>query len=112
MLVEAWGRPIRVRLPLIGAFQAMNVMTAAGLAIASGEEPDAVFGVLRDLTGVRGRMQLAGIRNNGAPVYVDYAAFTPDALETALRALRPHVLGPACMSSSARAGTGTGASGP
>jgi len=92
VLVEAWGRPIRVRLPLIGAFQAMNVMTAAGLAIAAGEEPDAVFGVLGDLTGVRGRMQLAGIRNNGAPVYVDYA-HTPDALETALRALRPHVLG-------------------
>src|SRR6056297_3822712 len=92
VLVEAWGRPIRVRLPLIGAFQAMNVMTAAGLAIASGEEPDAVFGVLGELRGVRGRMQLAGIRNNGAPVYVDYA-HTPDALEAALRALRPHVLG-------------------
>jgi UDP-N-acetylmuramoyl-L-alanyl-D-glutamate--2,6-diaminopimelate ligase len=92
VLVEAWGRPIRVRLPLIGAFQAMNVMTAAGLVIASGEEPDAVFGVLEDLRGVRGRMQLAGVRTNGAPVYVDYA-HTPDALETALKALRPHVLG-------------------
>jgi UDP-N-acetylmuramoyl-L-alanyl-D-glutamate--2,6-diaminopimelate ligase len=41
---------------------------------------------------VRGRMQLAGVRDNGAPVYVDYA-HTPDALETALKALRPHVLG-------------------
>jgi UDP-N-acetylmuramoyl-L-alanyl-D-glutamate--2,6-diaminopimelate ligase len=92
VLVEAWGKPIRVRLPLIGAFQAMNVMTAAGLVIASGEEPDAVFGVLPELTGVRGRMQLAGVRDNGAPVYVDYA-HTPDALETALKALRPHVLG-------------------
>jgi UDP-N-acetylmuramoyl-L-alanyl-D-glutamate--2,6-diaminopimelate ligase len=92
VLVQAWGKPIRVRLPLIGAFQAMNVMTAAGLAIASGDEPDAVFGVLPELTGVRGRMQLAGVRDNGAPVYVDYA-HTPDALETALKALRPHVLG-------------------
>lgn len=92
ILVEAWGRPIRVRLPLIGAFQAMNVVTAAGLAIAAGDEPDAVFGVLEELRGVRGRMQLAGIRDNGAPVYVDYA-HTPGALETALKALRPHVLG-------------------
>jgi UDP-N-acetylmuramoyl-L-alanyl-D-glutamate--2,6-diaminopimelate ligase len=92
VLVEAWGKPIRVRLPLIGAFQAMNVMTAAGLVIAAGEEPDAVFAVLPELKGVRGRMQLAGVRDNGAPVYVDYA-HTPDALETALKALRPHVLG-------------------
>jgi UDP-N-acetylmuramoyl-L-alanyl-D-glutamate--2,6-diaminopimelate ligase len=92
VLVEAWGKPTRVRLPLIGAFQAMNVMTAAGLVIAAGEEPDAVFSVLQDLKGVRGRMQLAGIRTNGAPVYVDYA-HTPDALDTALKALRPHVLG-------------------
>jgi UDP-N-acetylmuramoyl-L-alanyl-D-glutamate--2,6-diaminopimelate ligase len=92
VLVEAWGKPIRVRLPLIGAFQAMNVVTAAGLVIAAGEEPDAVFAALPELSGVRGRMQLAGVRDNGAPVYVDYA-HTPDALETALKALRPHVLG-------------------
>jgi UDP-N-acetylmuramoyl-L-alanyl-D-glutamate--2,6-diaminopimelate ligase len=92
LLVQAWGKPVRLRLPLIGAFQAMNVMTAAGLVIAAGEEPEAVFSVLPQLRGVRGRMQLAGQRDNGAPVYVDYA-HTPDALENALKALRPHVLG-------------------
>ena len=86
------GQPVQTRLPLIGAFQAMNVLTAAGLAIAGGEDPDAVFAVLPRLTGVRGRMQLAGRRAHGAPVFVDYA-HTPDALETALKALRPHVLG-------------------
>lgn len=86
------GRPVQARLPLIGAFQAMNVLTAAGLVIAAGEDPEAVFSVLPRLTGVRGRMQLAGRRANGAPVFVDYA-HTPDALETALKALRPHVLG-------------------
>jgi UDP-N-acetylmuramoyl-L-alanyl-D-glutamate--2,6-diaminopimelate ligase len=37
-------------------------------------------------------MQLAATRKNGAAVYVDYA-HTPDAVETALKALRPHVLG-------------------
>ncbi|MDG4647697.1 UDP-N-acetylmuramoyl-L-alanyl-D-glutamate--2,6-diaminopimelate ligase [Roseibacterium sp. SDUM158017] len=92
LLVQAWGRPVRLRLPLIGAFQAMNVLTAAALVIASGEDPEAVFGALPQLKGVRGRMQLAGVRVNGAPVYVDYA-HTPDALENALKALRPHVLG-------------------
>ena len=65
---------------------------AAGLAIAAGDAPEAVLGVLPRLTGVRGRMQLAATRRNGAAVYVDYA-HTPDALETALRALRPHVMG-------------------
>ena len=86
------GRTPFVTLALIGGFQAENVALAAGLVIASGEEPAAVFGVLHRLTGVRGRMQLAATRVNGAAVFVDYA-HTPDAIATALRALRPHVMG-------------------
>ena len=86
------GRAFQTRLQLIGAFQAENVAVAAGLAIAAGEAPEAVLGALPRLTGVRGRMQLAATRKNGAAVYVDYA-HTPDAIETALRALRPHVMG-------------------
>lgn len=86
------GHAQTVRLGLIGAFQAMNVLTAAGLAIACGAPADRVFGVLGDLRGVRGRMQLAATRQNGAPVFVDYS-HTPDSLETALKALRPHVMG-------------------
>ncbi|MFO1203442.1 MAG: UDP-N-acetylmuramoyl-L-alanyl-D-glutamate--2,6-diaminopimelate ligase [Tabrizicola sp.] len=86
------GRAFQTRLNLIGAFQAENVAVAAGLAIAAGDAPEAVLGVLPRLTGVRGRMQLAATRKNGAAVYVDYA-HTPDAIETALRALRPHVMG-------------------
>ncbi|MEM9058859.1 MAG: UDP-N-acetylmuramoyl-L-alanyl-D-glutamate--2,6-diaminopimelate ligase [Pseudomonadota bacterium] len=79
-------------LPLIGDFQADNVLLAAGLAIATGNRPDEVFATLPHLSGVRGRMELAGRRANGAAVYVDYA-HTPDALRTALAALRPHVSG-------------------
>ncbi|MEL7206477.1 MAG: cyanophycin synthetase, partial [Pseudomonadota bacterium] len=41
---------------------------------------------------VRGRMELAARRFNGASVFVDYS-HTPDAVATALRALRPHVMG-------------------
>ena len=37
-------------------------------------------------------MQLAATRKNGASVFVDYA-HTPDAIATALKALRPHVMG-------------------
>lgn len=86
------GQPHLVRLNLIGGFQAENVAVAAGLAIAAGDDPLAVFGTLPKLQGVRGRMQLAATRSNGAAVFVDYA-HTPDAVETALKALRPHVMG-------------------
>ncbi|MCL7464392.1 UDP-N-acetylmuramoyl-L-alanyl-D-glutamate--2,6-diaminopimelate ligase [Phaeovulum sp. NW3] len=81
-----------VRLNLIGGFQAMNVLTAAALAIGAGADAAAVLAALPRLTTVRGRMQLAATRDNGAAVFVDYA-HTPDAVETALRALRPHVMG-------------------
>lgn len=89
----AWkGQPQQVRLNLIGGFQAENVAVAACLAIGAGTPPGDVFRVLPQLSGVRGRMQLAATRRNGAAVYVDYA-HTPDAIATALKALRPHVMG-------------------
>lgn len=89
----AWeGRPYQVRLDLIGGFQAENVALAAGLAIGAGAPVGEVMAALPHLTGVRGRMQLAGRRKNGASVFVDYA-HTPDAIATALAALRPHVMG-------------------
>jgi len=86
------GKAELVRLNLIGGFQAGNVLLAAGLAIACGADPAAVFAALPGLETVRGRMELAAKRTNGASVFVDYA-HTPDALETALKALRPHVMG-------------------
>lgn len=86
------GKVQHCRLPLIGGFQAENVLLAAGLVIACGADPQAVFDTLPHLGTVRGRMQLAATRQNGAAVFVDYA-HTPDAVETALKALRPHVMG-------------------
>ncbi|MGH1368729.1 MAG: UDP-N-acetylmuramoyl-L-alanyl-D-glutamate--2,6-diaminopimelate ligase [Maritimibacter sp.] len=80
------------RLDLIGGFQAENVLLAAGLAIAGGCGPVQVFGALEHLGTVRGRMQHVVTRSNGAAVFVDYA-HTPDAIATALTALRPHVMG-------------------
>ena len=89
----AWdGRPHQVRLGLIGGFQAENVLMAAALTIAAGDESERVFATLPRLQTVRGRMQHVATRTNGAPVFVDYA-HTPDAVATALAALRPHVLG-------------------
>ncbi len=89
----AYGGDIhQTRLELIGGFQASNVMMAAGLVIAAGADARDVFETLPMLTTVRGRMQKAAVRENGAAVFVDYA-HTPDALETALKAMRPHVMG-------------------
>ncbi|MEV8467730.1 UDP-N-acetylmuramoyl-L-alanyl-D-glutamate--2,6-diaminopimelate ligase [Fluviibacterium sp. DFM31] len=86
------GRPRMARLNLIGGFQAANALLAAGLVIAAGEDPDDVFTTLDRLQTVRGRMQHVASRENGGAIFVDYA-HTPDAIATALTALRPHVLG-------------------
>ncbi len=86
------GKTFQTRLNLIGGFQAENILLACGLVIAAGDEPERVFETLPHLTTVRGRMQLAATRDNGAAVFVDYA-HTPDAVATALKALRPHVMG-------------------
>ncbi|WP_289082246.1 UDP-N-acetylmuramoyl-L-alanyl-D-glutamate--2,6-diaminopimelate ligase [uncultured Sulfitobacter sp.] len=86
------GKTYQKRLNLIGGFQADNVLLAAGLVIACGADPAHVFDTLPHLTTVRGRMQLAATRDNGGAVFVDYA-HTPDAIATALQAMRPHVMG-------------------
>ena len=86
------GRFFAAELNLAGGFQGMNALTAAALLIGSGEDADAVFGKLSRIVAVRGRMELAVRRMDGSPVFVDYA-HTPDALETTLKAVRPHVLG-------------------
>jgi UDP-N-acetylmuramoyl-L-alanyl-D-glutamate--2,6-diaminopimelate ligase len=88
LMVEHAGRRRRLRLPLVGAFQIENALVAAGLAIATGSDPDRVFAALASLKGAKGRLDLVGERN-GAPVFVDYA-HKPDALEKALSALRPY----------------------
>jgi UDP-N-acetylmuramoyl-L-alanyl-D-glutamate--2,6-diaminopimelate ligase len=86
------GKTYQKRLNLIGGFQAGNVLMAALLVISAGEDPAHVFDTLEHLETVRGRMQFAAARENGASVYVDYA-HTPDAIKTAMQAFRPHVMG-------------------
>jgi UDP-N-acetylmuramoyl-L-alanyl-D-glutamate--2,6-diaminopimelate ligase len=91
IIVEADGARFNLVLPLIGAFQAENALVAAGLVIASGRSAAEVLPLLEKLPGVPGRMQHAA-DISGAGVYVDYA-HTPDAIETALAAIRPHASG-------------------
>lgn len=92
LVIAAGGVEHRVTLPLIGAYQAANALVAAGLVIATGGDVAATIAGLGRLQPVRGRLERAVIAPSGAPVYVDYA-HTPDALEAAIAALRPHVTG-------------------
>jgi UDP-N-acetylmuramoyl-L-alanyl-D-glutamate--2,6-diaminopimelate ligase len=92
LTLEHYGKPHRLALPLIGAYQASNVLTAAGLVLATGGTWDATFSAMQRVAPVRGRLERAVISRSGVPVYIDYA-HTPDALEAAIAALRPHVEG-------------------
>jgi UDP-N-acetylmuramoyl-L-alanyl-D-glutamate--2,6-diaminopimelate ligase len=86
------GRTHKLALPLIGAYQAANVLVAAGLVTATGTAFEAAFSAMQRVSPVRGRLERAVISRGGVPVYVDYA-HTGDALEAAIAALRPHVEG-------------------
>jgi UDP-N-acetylmuramoyl-L-alanyl-D-glutamate--2,6-diaminopimelate ligase len=88
LTLEYRGRRRALKLPLVGEFQIENALVAAGLAIGTGSEPEAVFAGIEDLEGAKGRLELVG-EHNGAPVFVDYA-HKPDALAKALQALRPY----------------------
>lgn len=95
-LVIQWGEGAAnertVHLPLIGEFQALNALCAAGIAMALGDDVNRVLDGLAVLKGVHGRLELVGQTEAKAPVFVDYA-HTPDGLNVLLRAARPHVRG-------------------
>ena len=88
LTLEHRGRRHAVRLPMVGEFQIENALVAAGLAIATGSEPEAVFANLELLEGEKGRLERVAERN-GALIFIDYA-HKPDALAKALQALRPY----------------------
>jgi UDP-N-acetylmuramoyl-L-alanyl-D-glutamate--2,6-diaminopimelate ligase len=90
LAIEHEGKQHKLRLPLVGAFQASNALVAAGLAMATGASAETVLPLLESLQGARGRLDLAGMAQGGVPIFVDYA-HTPDALAKALDALRPYV---------------------
>lgn len=77
---------VRMAAPLIGRFNASNLLALTGALLAAGVTQEAIAGVLPGLTPPPGRMQTIG--GIDAPlVVVDYA-HTPDALEKALVTLR------------------------
>ena len=92
LTIEAEGKSLQVKLPLIGAYQAANALTAAALVFATGGALAQTLENLSRVQPVRGRLERAAISKAGAPIYVDYA-HTPDGLRAAIEALRPHATG-------------------
>jgi UDP-N-acetylmuramoyl-L-alanyl-D-glutamate--2,6-diaminopimelate ligase len=92
LVVTLLGQRRELEFPVAGAFQADNLLCALGLVIATGAPVDAAAAAVAGLGGVPGRIELAARAASGAAIYIDYA-HTPDALATALSALRPHTIG-------------------
>lgn len=86
------GEKAAIDLPLIGEFQALNALTAAGLALAGGVELQAVANGMSGLKPVKGRLEYVGETGEGAGIFVDYA-HTPAGLDVLIRAARPHTAG-------------------
>ena len=86
------GQDVEVELPLIGEFQALNALTAAGLALSLGAPLASVCEGMTQLEPVKGRLEFVGETKEGAGIFVDYA-HTPDGLDVLIRAARPHTAG-------------------
>jgi UDP-N-acetylmuramoyl-L-alanyl-D-glutamate--2,6-diaminopimelate ligase len=88
--LDVLGTEQAVAFPLMGSFQVENALAALGLVIACGGEYAKACAALEVLEGVPGRMETVSRLPSGARIIVDYA-HTPDALQTVLTAVRPHV---------------------
>lgn len=92
LTIKVDGKTHRVTLPLIGAYQAANILCAAGIVMSTGGAVEDIIDHMQRVQPVKGRLERAVITKAGAPVYVDYA-HSPDGLRAAIAALRPHVKG-------------------
>ncbi|GAO97560.1 UDP-N-acetylmuramoyl-L-alanyl-D-glutamate--2, 6-diaminopimelate ligase [Caedimonas varicaedens] len=90
--VSVLEKTVRVDIPLIGAFQAENVLAALGLVVGSGMKPEQAIEGLKHLRSVPGRMEPVGQTLSGGLVFVDYA-HKPYALENVLKSVRAHISG-------------------
>ncbi|MDX2113340.1 MAG: UDP-N-acetylmuramoyl-L-alanyl-D-glutamate--2,6-diaminopimelate ligase [Alphaproteobacteria bacterium] len=90
--LELFGKHYTVEVPLVGAFQTMNILAALGLVVGSGGDIQRAVSVIPRLAGVPGRLEKVADLDCGAVVYIDYA-HTPMALANILHTLRPHTPG-------------------
>jgi UDP-N-acetylmuramoyl-L-alanyl-D-glutamate--2,6-diaminopimelate ligase len=69
--LEVFGRNYEVAFPVIGLFQAENLLAALGLVIGAGADPAKTIGMVCRLTGVHGRIEHVATTPSGGAVYVD-----------------------------------------
>jgi UDP-N-acetylmuramoyl-L-alanyl-D-glutamate--2,6-diaminopimelate ligase len=89
VIFDIRGQRHEMVLPFAGEFQAMNVLAALGLALATGSDAAPASAALRLLRAPPGRLQFVAEDDAGRAVLVDYA-HSPAALSTILAALRPY----------------------
>lgn len=90
-IATPWGRG-EIASPLLGEFNAYNLLAVLSGLLAAGVQLDDALRQLGQLRPVAGRMQTLRLGAGGPTVVVDYA-HTPDALEKTLKALRPLTAG-------------------
>jgi len=94
LAIAVQGQVYHVKSPLVGGFQAYNLMAALALTLATTDQDhvDQLIAALGSIKGALGRLQRVDGSPRGISVFVDYA-HTPDALAHVLDALRPHTEG-------------------
>lgn len=83
--ISVMGKKIALATPLVGRFNASNILAACLFGYGAGLPDDAVRRGVESLTGVPGRLERV-VNAKGMSVFVDYA-HTPDALEKVLELL-------------------------
>jgi UDP-N-acetylmuramoyl-L-alanyl-D-glutamate--2,6-diaminopimelate ligase len=84
------GESVEIRAPFIGSHNAENIMAAFAACLALGCSSESLVMALPAIDQVPGRLER--VSGEGPRVFVDYA-HTPDALERALKAVRPSTEG-------------------
>lgn len=82
---------VTLKSPLIGRFNASNLLAVVGGLLSIGHELESIIKALANVTPIPGRMQC--LREANTPLAVVDYAHTPDALEQALKAAREHTEG-------------------
>ena len=88
-MTSSWG-DAKLTLGLPGDYNVANAAIVLAYLLTSGIRLERACEVLQLVNAPPGRMQK--VASDSASIYIDYA-HTPDALEAALRALRPHCSG-------------------